>query len=990
MRERRRLRGTSPWEQSRSVFSELLMSQLRSSGRVPTADQISRSYWFSAAKSQDLRFVRKHLDTFQGSADENGDSALILAVRNNDLEMVKLLGFRERGIRNHSGFSALMVAAARGLDEICRRLAPYEQDLTVSLDLPDPLDQENDGRRVDGLTPLMLAARAGKVEAVRALCPFFSGRRDSRGWTALCHAMAMDNPECVQVLGAVDDEAAPSLEFVQRFSAIAAPLQKTDAFLSPGECASLRAPGSAGAGFPTPAAFTPSPADGRRWASIRGDTVSPNAGPSGPGSQSPARQLLRAVADGQMAGAEGLWGNRVAASPNRDGWVSLSGSGAGLSQPAGIEPRMSQPYDSLQGLPGDQSQVQTHAVMQNQPEEHPPALSRFDSAPVVELERAYPVQLPPSSLGGVSAAATYAGVSPDKEVAGQFEFDESPITGTSRTEDEGSTDGEGAAEDADRAEDANEAAEVARVAESTASGELGRLQSELSAARELLGQRDLEILSLKGTISKLQGELKVAREALFRRLAAEKKEKDGAGDRLGNKPGELEEMEDIDSIIQRKEQEECGERGGQDSSECSRLSGSSESEGAPANTFDDQSESTKRLSKAVFGPMGEPMAWVTENEVTESEPERFDPAEPSDHSEYGDYVKYAGAGQIGEVAMAMARGRTGAHDGTAIREPEGPAVPGDSAAGSLEKQEPAAGVASCIDAPEPAPESSLGLASADPFRGPEEQPIPQELAAQGGVSSQTARNDQTEPAFKLRPPPVNHPQDEFDSIACADYSVILQSENDSLRSQLIILTSEAAQSAEEAREARQKVAELEAELQSLRQEIALIRATTGKQDDRTAATTPVMEPAEPDAFPALLLSTQLSTRLSTAASQGPRDDQGVQPSAGAPREPQAENATQEKPNSPMEELLQSRTRELEQSALRCREAESKCALAQSRAEEAEKAVASLKDENAELHRAVTRLEYSYFNAADRLVEAEMQYTKVAQERDSLLRRLGEA
>jgi len=832
------------------------MSQLRVSGRAPTPEQISQNYWFSAAKSRDIKFVRKHLEAFQRSVDENGDSALIMAVRNNDLEMVKLLGFRERGICNKSGFSALMVAAARGLADVCRRLASYEQDLTISLDLPDPLDPESDGERVDGLTPLMLAARAGKAEAVKALLQFFSGRQDSRGWTALAHALATDHPECVQVLVADDNEAEHSAEFVKRFSGSPTDFQPAFADEPNSPVGAVKEPDISGSlsSSEVPhlktAVFTPSPVASHRWASIRGNTVSPNAGPSGPAAVDPARVLLHAVTDSHGPGADLFWANQVAVSP------------AAVS-PATLPPANTE-ENNLQG--------------RESPADSLPTLSRFDSAPVVELERPTPSRLPASTLND-----GYTYLVPTVSTA-----DNNPTPCTDEAE---------------------------------------QLRAQLAAAQELLAQKDHEILALKGTVSKLEGELQTARQALLRRFASQEQE-----------DKKFVEMEDIDTIIQRKEQEE--DSGPLQAEETSDSNGVDGVDGTKVATFDDPSEHDKHTSKAIFGPMGEPTAWVPEGEVTESEPERFDQVEPSDHSEYADYLE---AMHLTNIAAGMARPQAGVEmeDKAPVSQPDGTNITQDHA--------------SVIDAPSRAPESSAEpMGSGEP--GETEEP--------------------EEPEFKLQPRPPHFRESDPETIMAIDYTT-LQSENDSLRSQLVMLTSEASRSAEEARLANQRVAELTAELESLRQEIGAIRATTGRQDDRTAATTPVVEPLNIDAFPAQMTTSGallLSTHFSGTSSQA----------AQLPTEPQGDHQGQD---SLIGDLVQSHAREMELWGQRWREAESRRVEADERAEKAEKLVSTLRDENAELQKTAARLESSCITTADRLAETEMQYAEAVRERDALMRKV---
>ena len=87
--------------------------------------------WFLAAQSNDVDFIKQHLEQFCGKRDKLfGDkTALMYAAQNNHLDAARLLYLREQGLQNQSGSTALHFAAARGHSKIIQLLASVERDI---------------------------------------------------------------------------------------------------------------------------------------------------------------------------------------------------------------------------------------------------------------------------------------------------------------------------------------------------------------------------------------------------------------------------------------------------------------------------------------------------------------------------------------------------------------------------------------------------------------------------------------------------------------------------------------------------------------------------------------------------------------------------------------------------------------------------------------------------------------------------------------------
>ncbi|TNJ27937.1 Ankyrin repeat protein 1 [Giardia muris] len=153
--------------------------------------------WFRAVTDRNYPRVAASIDHFKRSADIDGDTALVKAVRNKDPEMVRLLAPHEAGSVNREGRTALIIAALHNFPEGCHILAPLESRLTLR----------------DGRTALMQAAATGNLACVRELVTFYTHEKDAQGWTALDYAVTRGHYDCTRC---ICETQHPSIEDVDR------------------------------------------------------------------------------------------------------------------------------------------------------------------------------------------------------------------------------------------------------------------------------------------------------------------------------------------------------------------------------------------------------------------------------------------------------------------------------------------------------------------------------------------------------------------------------------------------------------------------------------------------------------------------------------------------------------------------------------------------------------------------------------------------------
>lgn len=140
--------------------------------------------WFSAIKTHAHAEIQAALPMFQRSVDSLGQTALMKAVLEKDLFLVKMLVRYEHSIATNAGLTALSIAALENNFELCRLLVIYERDVL----LPNKR------------TPLMLAADSGCIDSIKALLVFYGNERDEFKWSALDYAVSKNHIDCVHEL----------------------------------------------------------------------------------------------------------------------------------------------------------------------------------------------------------------------------------------------------------------------------------------------------------------------------------------------------------------------------------------------------------------------------------------------------------------------------------------------------------------------------------------------------------------------------------------------------------------------------------------------------------------------------------------------------------------------------------------------------------------------------------------------------------------------
>ncbi|TNJ28003.1 Ankyrin repeat protein 1 [Giardia muris] len=143
-----------------------------------------------AVEQGDVEAAKPLIQTQAKHKNIYGTTALMLAAAHNHVELVKLLIPMEAGMRANSGTTALMKAAHNGHLEVCKLLLEKEAGLT----------------RRDGWTALMSAAANNRCDVIQLLLSTEQRMATHDGTTALHKAVVHGFPDAVRLLAPAEHE----------------------------------------------------------------------------------------------------------------------------------------------------------------------------------------------------------------------------------------------------------------------------------------------------------------------------------------------------------------------------------------------------------------------------------------------------------------------------------------------------------------------------------------------------------------------------------------------------------------------------------------------------------------------------------------------------------------------------------------------------------------------------------------------------------------
>lgn len=163
-----------------------------STGRYPNGD----TELINAAKNGNINSVRVLLNTQAGLINNRGKTALICAAERNHIACVCELSPKESGMSDYEGMTALMYGASYGLREVVTALLHPEKRLS---------------RPRDGGTALMAAAANGHFDCVKVLLEHEHGMQSLDGTTALILAVKFNRRHVAQLLYSTEYDIKDSM-----------------------------------------------------------------------------------------------------------------------------------------------------------------------------------------------------------------------------------------------------------------------------------------------------------------------------------------------------------------------------------------------------------------------------------------------------------------------------------------------------------------------------------------------------------------------------------------------------------------------------------------------------------------------------------------------------------------------------------------------------------------------------------------------------------
>ncbi|EFO65524.1 Protein 21.1 [Giardia lamblia P15] len=147
--------------------------------RIKTGEQ-----WLELVNDGNVPLVKALAKKFNGIMDENGNTALILAVKKDQLKMIPILAPLEARKKDVDGYTALMHAVKAGNVKACELLASAEYMDTLE----------------DGCNALMLSLEREMLDVTQIFLPYFDLSPDSNGLTPIDYAIYNKNYEGIRLL----------------------------------------------------------------------------------------------------------------------------------------------------------------------------------------------------------------------------------------------------------------------------------------------------------------------------------------------------------------------------------------------------------------------------------------------------------------------------------------------------------------------------------------------------------------------------------------------------------------------------------------------------------------------------------------------------------------------------------------------------------------------------------------------------------------------
>lgn len=147
-------------------------------------DESRLDSWFHAAVTGNLEVIQALKEQCSGIRNGDGETALMLAVRNNAMNVVEVLLSSEAKLTNEDGYTALLIAAEENNSFACSVLLAAEKDICLS----------------DNSDALILATEAGSMDAICILAPGWPVRRTAEGIAAIDIASNESNLKAVNLL----------------------------------------------------------------------------------------------------------------------------------------------------------------------------------------------------------------------------------------------------------------------------------------------------------------------------------------------------------------------------------------------------------------------------------------------------------------------------------------------------------------------------------------------------------------------------------------------------------------------------------------------------------------------------------------------------------------------------------------------------------------------------------------------------------------------